>query len=288
MRRVAVVVAAALLGVVCSPATTTRAAVDCTNQPLIGAHRGAPAAGSGNTENGMRAFQAAAANGAAYIETDLRHTADRHIVVMHDPTLDRTSNLTGRVSSKTLAQIRAGHLNDGEAIPNAATLLGWLRDSGTHADLELKDLGPAAMSLIVKMLGTYHLQPQVHITSLSTNQLDAFRSITTRFQTVLDVQPPDSGTTVTPAVAALVSAPLDEASLMFGASIPDYLDAGLAVDASATGNPQWDAVTAFGVEAILTNDLSGVEAYLTAVCAGSPVPKLPAGKAYPYSTVPAD
>ncbi len=58
-------------------------------------------------ENGMAAFGAAVALGAAEIEFDLWWTKDGEIVSIHDPTLDRVSNGTGRVYEHTYAELAA-------------------------------------------------------------------------------------------------------------------------------------------------------------------------------------
>ena len=71
--------------------------------PRVCAHRGF---NSVAPENSMVAFGAAVALGADEIEFDLRVTADGQIVVNHDPTLDRCSNGTGKLSDHTLAQLR--------------------------------------------------------------------------------------------------------------------------------------------------------------------------------------
>lgn len=70
----------------------------------IVAHRGA----SGNyPENTLRAFQMALEIGVDEIELDLRSTRDGHLVVMHDATVDRTTDGTGAIGELTLAEIRA-------------------------------------------------------------------------------------------------------------------------------------------------------------------------------------
>jgi len=56
-------------------------------------------------ENTLVAFAAALAAGADGIEGDLHLTADGEIVLMHDDTLDRTTNCSGRVDARTLAQL---------------------------------------------------------------------------------------------------------------------------------------------------------------------------------------
>ena len=68
------------------------------------AHRGA----SGNyPENTLRAFQMALEIGVDEIEFDLRMTRDGHLVVMHDATVDRTTDGTGAIGELTLTEIRA-------------------------------------------------------------------------------------------------------------------------------------------------------------------------------------
>jgi glycerophosphoryl diester phosphodiesterase len=76
--------------------------------PLVIGHRGA----SGTApEHTIAAYDRAIALGADYIEQDLQMTRDSVLVIMHDPTLDRTmrgapDNCKGRVIEKTLAQIK--------------------------------------------------------------------------------------------------------------------------------------------------------------------------------------
>jgi len=70
--------------------------------PLI-AHRGAAAEAPENT---LPAFQRAADLGVDAFEFDVRLTADGAVVVHHDPTLERTTDLTGPLSARTLAELR--------------------------------------------------------------------------------------------------------------------------------------------------------------------------------------
>ena len=55
----------------------------------------------------MPAFQAAIDAGADYFELDVRTTSDGKFVIMHDNTLDRTTNGTGEVHKHTFDEIRA-------------------------------------------------------------------------------------------------------------------------------------------------------------------------------------
>lgn len=70
---------------------------------LVFAHRGARERAPENT---LPAFEEAAILGADGIELDVQLSADGALVVIHDFTLERTTNGTGRVAEKTLAELR--------------------------------------------------------------------------------------------------------------------------------------------------------------------------------------
>ncbi len=73
-------------------------------QPAIFAHRG----GAGLwPENTLFAFRHAWALGVDVLEMDVHATRDGYIVVIHDDTVDRTTNGSGRVGDMTLAEIQA-------------------------------------------------------------------------------------------------------------------------------------------------------------------------------------
>jgi glycerophosphoryl diester phosphodiesterase len=82
--------------------------LDLDARPVI-AHRGA----SGEApENTLPAFALAVEQGADAFELDVRVTRDGAAVVIHDESLDRTTDLTGPVRARTLAELRtadAGH-----------------------------------------------------------------------------------------------------------------------------------------------------------------------------------
>ncbi|MBW6537344.1 MAG: metallophosphoesterase [Mariniphaga sp.] len=67
------------------------------------AHRGAMET---HPENTIPAFREAVKAGAYMIEFDVQLTKDKKLVVMHDATVDRTTNGTGKVSELTLAEIK--------------------------------------------------------------------------------------------------------------------------------------------------------------------------------------
>ena len=95
-------------------------------QPLIAAHRGGAALWP---ENSLLAFRNALALGVDFLETDVPFTADGEVVVLHDPTLDRTTTTTGPVADRRLADLTSVRLRaaDGtpttEPVPTLAQLL---------------------------------------------------------------------------------------------------------------------------------------------------------------------
>ena len=70
---------------------------------MVIAHRGASAYAPENT---LAAFDLAIRMGVRHIEFDVHSSCDGHIVVIHDDTLDRTTNGSGPVSNHTLAPLR--------------------------------------------------------------------------------------------------------------------------------------------------------------------------------------
>lgn len=119
-----------------------------TDYPFgIVCHRGA------NTiapENTLPAFECALAGGFDFIELDLHITADGEIVVIHDPTLERTTDGKGLVIQHSLADLRAldaGTWFDpffaGTRIPTLDEVLALLQRYDGRAYLEFKSAPPA-------------------------------------------------------------------------------------------------------------------------------------------------
>ena len=77
--------------------------LDPTAHPVIG-HRGNRAHAPENT---LESLRQAVALGVDAVEFDLRVSRDGVLVVMHDPTLERTTDATGPVSARTVAELRS-------------------------------------------------------------------------------------------------------------------------------------------------------------------------------------
>ena len=84
--------------------------------PLRIAHRGASGRGLA-PENTLAAFEKALDIGVDMLEIDVRVTGDGRLIVLHDPSLDRTTDREGIVRELGLEEIRQADAGDGERIP---------------------------------------------------------------------------------------------------------------------------------------------------------------------------
>ncbi|BBK33212.1 glycerophosphoryl diester phosphodiesterase [Stella humosa] len=103
----------------------------------IVAHRGAAGLW---VENSLSAFRHSLAAGYLAVEFDVHFTRDRVPVVIHDLTVDRTTDGKGAVADMDLADLRRLRLTgtDGEQVPTLAELLDVLHPAGATAIVEIK------------------------------------------------------------------------------------------------------------------------------------------------------
>ena len=100
-----------------------------TARPI--AHRGYHDRHAGRLENTLSAAEAAIARSFA-VECDLQLTADGAVIVFHDDTLDRLTDLKGPVAAKSLAELKAARLSGStDRIPTLAELLETRRRTGS-------------------------------------------------------------------------------------------------------------------------------------------------------------
>ena len=107
----------------------------------VWAHRGASAYAPENT---LPAFQKAIELGAHGIELDVHESKDGELVVIHDETVDRTSNGHGRVVDQTLAALKALDFSAGKAgyedirIPTLPEVYALIKPTGLSINVEIK------------------------------------------------------------------------------------------------------------------------------------------------------
>jgi glycerophosphoryl diester phosphodiesterase len=90
-------------------------------------------------ENTMASFERALELGADWIELDVHLSRDERLIVIHDETLERTTNGRGLVRDHTLAELRSLDAGDGQRIPTLEEVLEWAKRRGTSVDIEIKN-----------------------------------------------------------------------------------------------------------------------------------------------------
>jgi glycerophosphoryl diester phosphodiesterase len=109
--------------------------------PLYAAHRGGALLWP---ENSLLAFRNAIALGADFIEFDVHLSRDGEVIVIHDPTLERTTTGRGPVRDRTLAELQAMRLRDRagaateETIPTLEQVAALAAQSKRRMLLEIK------------------------------------------------------------------------------------------------------------------------------------------------------
>jgi len=142
------------------------------------AHRGAS---SYAPENTFAAFDLAIEMGARHLELDVHFSSDGHLVVIHDDTVDRTTDGSGPVTSRSLAALTAldaGAWFDprftGERIPTLGAVLE--RYWGAHLHVELKGHSAGLAQRAVDMIRSSGIATNVTITSFQKAKLEETRA----------------------------------------------------------------------------------------------------------------
>ncbi|MBX3055666.1 MAG: glycerophosphodiester phosphodiesterase [Anaerolineae bacterium] len=153
------------------------------SKPAIIAHRGAAGLAPENT---LAAIRVGLAHQAPYIEIDVQRSADGMLVVIHDETIDRTSNGRGPVRELSWAELRrldAGSYFDphfaGETIPTLSDVLLLLQDKPATLVIEIKDphFYPDISQQILALLAQHQMQERVVVISFDHAALETFHRL---------------------------------------------------------------------------------------------------------------
>lgn len=162
---------------------------------LVG-HRGLS---PGYPENTLAAFRNAIALGVDVIEIDLRGTADGDVVVLHDATVDATTDGSGDVTTLTLQQIKAldaGAWFDarfaGERIPTYREVLDVVAGTGVKLLLDIKLSDRLDKARIVRLTEEYGAELDVIIGVRSIEDLREFRALNPNIRTLGFAPTPDT------------------------------------------------------------------------------------------------
>ena len=141
------------------------------------AHRGASAEIPGNT---ISAFKKAIEIGADMIELDVHASKDGYLVVIHDATVDETTNGTGEVSQLTLTELKELIVEDIERIP---TLEEVFQLAKGKIDINIEIKAENIEEKVVELVRKYELENHVLISSFNLEAIKKVKEIAPELST---------------------------------------------------------------------------------------------------------
>ncbi|MEU2598265.1 glycerophosphodiester phosphodiesterase [Streptomyces hirsutus] len=131
-------------------------------------------------ENTLRSFVAAQEAGLDVIELDLHLSKDGALVVMHDTDLDRTTDGTGPIADRTIAELRALDAGRGERVPVLEEVL-----DAVHAPLqaEIKDL--QAARALAEVMNRRNLVGRIEVSSFHDDAITEIARLVPGVRTAL-------------------------------------------------------------------------------------------------------
>src|SRR5690242_7213158 len=90
-------------------------------------------------ENTLVSFERGLELGADWIELDVHLSRDGELIVIHDESLERTTNGHGLVGEHMLAELRELDAGEGQSIPTLSEVLDWARAKNAVVDIEIKN-----------------------------------------------------------------------------------------------------------------------------------------------------
>ncbi len=253
-----------------------------TRTPVMIGHRGNP---SQAPENSLSGFIKAYENGADVFEVDVEITKDGEIVIMHDSTLNRTTNYTGTatVNQMTLEEIKKYNLKalngsiSEEKVPTLREVFEEFKDKDCKIFVEFKGSNANNIQTTCDLIKEYGMEDKVDVISFSLNFLTLTQKNIPGMATGYLHSPASSGNTVEDTLEAfypsLVTAQTNKSSInpSNGVVTPLYMQA--AADRGITVWP-WtynlssnDRAFLSGCDGVTTDDMQWVTKmakYLTA------------------------
>ncbi len=224
-------------------------------------HRGAM---GHRPENTIASFEHALELGADWIELDVHLTRDGALAVVHDESVDRTTNGHGLVKDHTLDELKqldaggwfaSAYL--GQRVPTLDEVLEWARQRGTIVDVEIKNAPiyyAGIEEAVVRALDSQNMAEQVIVTSFDHRAVKRVKALDARVATgvLYACRPADAGVGL--AREANADAVLPHWAYVTSEDVLAAHTAGLAVAPWATSDPEILAeLVEAGVDAIATN-----------------------------------
>ncbi|MCC5940036.1 MAG: alkaline phosphatase family protein, partial [Balneolaceae bacterium] len=149
-------------------------------------------------ENTMAAFKRAHELGADVVEIDLYTSSDGHLFILHDSTLDRTTDGEGKATELTLEELQAldagswfGSEFTGEHIPSFREVLDWATRENVVLLLDLKETGWDFATNVASDVQSYGIEENMVVGVRSPEQAGEFRELMPRARQLAFMRSPD-------------------------------------------------------------------------------------------------
>ncbi|MFF2953397.1 glycerophosphodiester phosphodiesterase family protein [Kitasatospora sp. NPDC057965] len=247
------------------------------------AHRGASSAAPENT---LDSDEVARRGGAEWIENDVQPSKDGVPYVLHDDTVNRTTNGKGRIRDLTAAQLDAldagswfGPTYAGARVPSLAAQLEDLRTRGGNLLLEIKGAHTRdEVARIVKEVRDHGMTGRVFVQSFEVDALRYTRELAPELplgllRGDLDADP----VAISKELGLSAYNPADGALASRPGVVKDLHAAGVAVNVwTVDSAARWKALEAAGVDGIITNRPAELAGWNSAWLQGGTVTTPPA------------
>lgn len=200
----------------------------CANADVVFvAHRGGIVAGY--PENTLAAYRHAIRLGVDALEIDLRATRDGEIVILHDETLDRTTNGKGPVADHTLAELKQLDAGGGERIPTYTEVLQLVAGTRVKLLLDIKESRNLDKRKVVRLTEQFGAILDTIVGPRTLEDLREFKSLNPNLRTLGFVRSPGE-------IEAFAAAGVDMIRLW-----PKWIqaDPGLVAKVHRLGRPVW-------------------------------------------------
>jgi len=224
----------------------------CAGTDGVG-HRGAPDIAPENT---IASLEAAADAGAEWVETDVQFTKDGKPVLMHDATVNRTTNGTGRVDELTAEEISRLTVDGGGRVPTLEQALSALKGKPARLLLEIK--GPqttAAVDTALRLVSEAGMTERTLLQSFDENIVRAAAASTHRTEVALLRSTLDPDPVATARAFKLSTYAVKFSGLSARPAVVGQLKAA-GVDVfvwTVDSESQWKTTASWGVDALITN-----------------------------------
>ncbi len=237
---------------------TTETTSDRAGRPLVIAHRGASAEAPENT---IAAFELAIVHGADGIELDIHLSRDDQPVVIHDFTLERTTDGSGPVRERTVRELKRldaggwrGGQFQGQRIQTLQEVLERFRDR-TRFWIELKGgstLYPGIEERVVSMIEVYAVLQGTLVQSFDHHALGQIKALNRDIRLGALIAKPPIGPLIRSPAGAHALCP--GAHLVTERDITEIRGAGLDCYVWTVNEPaQMDRLVEWGVSGIITD-----------------------------------